>query len=81
AGLRAQLKTIDAPDTRLNLKLNGRDPDDAFSSVPYTKGQLFLIYLEEKYGRDKFDNFVKTYFNEFAFKSLTTAQFVTYIKA
>ena len=24
AGLRAQLKTIDAPDTRLNLKLNGR---------------------------------------------------------
>ena len=81
AGLRAQLKTIDAPDTRLNLKLNGRDPDDAFSSVPYTKGQLFLIYLEEKYGRDKFDDFVKTYFNEFAFKSLTTAQFVTYLKA
>ncbi len=81
AGLRAQLKTIDAPDTRLNLKLNGRDPDDAFSSVPYTKGQLFLIYLEEKYGRDKFDDFVKTYFNEFAFKSLTTAQFVIYLKA
>lgn len=34
-----------------------------------------------KYGRDKFDDFVKTYFNEFAFKSLTTAQFVSYIKA
>ncbi|PCC14294.1 M1 family metallopeptidase [Pseudoalteromonas sp. JB197] len=81
AGIRAQIKTLDAPDTRLNLKLNGRDPDDAFSSVPYTKGQLFLIYLEEKYGRDKFDAFVKTYFNEFAFKSLTTAQFVTYLKA
>lgn len=81
ANLRAQLKTLDAPDTRLNLKLNGRDPDDAFSSVPYTKGQLFLLYLENKYGRDKFDDFVKTYFNEFAFKSLTTAQFVTYIKA
>ena len=81
AGLRAQLKTIDAPDTRLNLKLNGRDPDDAFSSVPYTKGQLFLIYLENKFGRDKFDPFVKTYFDEFAFKSLTTAQFVTYIEA
>ncbi|MCQ8880120.1 M1 family metallopeptidase [Pseudoalteromonas shioyasakiensis] len=81
AGLRAQLKTIDAPDTRLNLKLNGRDPDDAFSSVPYTKGQLFLIYLENQYGREKFDDFVKTYFDEFAFKSLTTAQFVTYIEA
>ncbi|KTF10323.1 M1 family metallopeptidase [Pseudoalteromonas sp. H105] len=81
AGLRAQLNTIDAPDTRLNLKLNGRDPDDAFSSVPYTKGQLFLIYLENQYGREKFDAFVKTYFDEFAFKSLTTAQFVTYIEA
>lgn len=80
AGLRAQLNTIDAPDTVLNLKLNGRDPDDAFSSVPYIKGQLFLLYLENKYGREKFDAFVKTYFNEFAFKSLTTAQFVTYIK-
>jgi len=69
------------PDTRLNLKLNGRDPDDAFSSVPYTKGQLFLIYLENKFGRDKFDPFVKGYFDQFAFKSLTTAQFVTYLKA
>lgn len=81
AGLRAQLKTIDAPDTRLNLKLNGRDPDDAFSSVPYTKGQLFLIYLENKFGRDKFDPFVKAYFKAFSFKSLTTAEFVTYLKA
>ncbi|MBH0058746.1 M1 family metallopeptidase [Pseudoalteromonas sp. SWXJZ94C] len=81
ASLRAQIKTIDAPDTRLNLKLNGRDPDDAFSSVPYTKGQLFLIYLENKYGRDKFDPFVKAYFKEFSFKSLTTAEFVVYLKA
>jgi aminopeptidase N len=81
AGLRALLKTLPAPDTRLNLKLNGRDPDDAFSSVPYTKGQLFLIYLENKFGRNKFDPFVKGYFDQFAFKSLTTAQFVTYLKA
>ncbi|MEJ6476814.1 M1 family metallopeptidase [Pseudoalteromonas piscicida] len=79
AGLRAQLKTIAAPDTRMNLELNGRDPDDAFSSVPYTKGQLFLIYLEEKFGREKFDKFVKTYFKTFSFKSLTTDEFVAYL--
>lgn len=79
ASLRAQLKTIAAPDTRMNLELNGRDPDDAFSSVPYTKGQLFLIYLEEKFGRDRFDKFVKTYFNTFSFKSLTTDEFVAYL--
>lgn len=79
AGLRAQIKNIPAPDTRLNLKLNGRDPDDAFSKVPYIKGQLFLIYLEEKYGRDRFDEFVKGYFAKYAFKSLTTAEFVEYL--
>ncbi|MBE0364780.1 hypothetical protein PULV_a2546 [Pseudoalteromonas ulvae UL12] len=79
AGLRAQLETIDAPDTRLNLKLNGRDPDDAFSSIPYTKGQLFLIYLEQQFGREIFDVFVKEYFNTYAFKSLATAEFVGYL--
>ncbi|MDK1290531.1 M1 family metallopeptidase [Pseudoalteromonas umbrosa] len=79
AGLRAQLKNIPLPDTRLNLKLNGRDPDDAFSKVPYIKGQLFLIYLEEKFGREKFDVFVKGYFDAYAFKSLTTAEFVQYL--
>ncbi|MBQ4813863.1 M1 family metallopeptidase [Pseudoalteromonas luteoviolacea] len=79
AGLRAQLTKIPEPDTRLNLKLNGRDPDDAFSKVPYIKGQLFLIYLEEKFGREKFDIFVKGYFDAYAFKSLTTAEFVKYL--
>ncbi|TMO62299.1 M1 family metallopeptidase [Pseudoalteromonas aurantia] len=79
AGLKKQLKNIPAPDTRLNLKLNGRDPDDAFSSVPYTKGQLFLLYLEEKFGRARFDEFVKGYFNKYSFKSLTTAEFTVYL--
>ncbi|ALU43484.1 M1 family metallopeptidase [Pseudoalteromonas rubra] len=80
ARLRAVVKELPAPDTRLNLRLNGRDPDDAFSSIPYTKGQLFLIYLEEKFGRKVFDAFVKGYFNAYAFKSLTTAEFVQYIE-
>ncbi|MCF2859680.1 M1 family metallopeptidase [Pseudoalteromonas sp. SMS1] len=79
AGLRAQLTKIPEPDTRLNLKLNGRDPDDAFSKVPYIKGQLFLIYLEEKFGREQFDIFVKGYFDAYAFKSLTTGEFVKYL--
>lgn len=79
ARLKGQLETIDASDTILNLKLNGRDPDDAFSSVPYIKGQLFLLYLEEKFGRERFDIFVKKYFDDYSFKSLNTAEFVTYL--
>jgi aminopeptidase N len=79
AALKAQLPKLDPADTRLNLKLNGRDPDDAFSKVPYIKGMLFLIYLEEQFGREQFDQFVRGYFDEFAFKSLTTAEFETYL--
>ncbi|MDP4985586.1 M1 family metallopeptidase [Pseudoalteromonas tunicata] len=81
AGLKKLLPTLPEGDTILNLKLNGRDPDDAFSSVPYIKGQLFLIYLEQHFGRDKFDVFVKQYFHDFSFKSLTTKEFVTYLES
>ena len=34
------------PLTNLVPKLNGIDPDDAFSSVPYEKGSTLLNYLE-----------------------------------
>lgn len=67
-------------DTQLYIDLKGRDPDDAFSSVPYTKGQLFLIYLEEKFGRQRFDEFILQYFNDHAFQSLGTKNFVIYLK-
>lgn len=79
ASLKSDLDELPKNDTILNLPLNGRDPDDAFSNVPYVKGQLFLMYLEEKFGREKFDAFVKQYFNHFAFQSLTTAQFEAYL--
>ncbi|NQY35888.1 MAG: M1 family metallopeptidase [Alteromonadaceae bacterium] len=67
-------------DTQLYIDLKGRDPDDAFSGVPYTKGQLFLIYLEEKFGRERFDAFLLAYFNDHAFESLGTANFIVYLK-
>lgn len=68
-------------DTVLYVDLMGRDPDAAFSSVPYTKGQLFLIFLEQKLGRDNFDRFIKEYFTHFSFQSIGTTTFVDYLKA
>lgn len=32
------------------VDLNGVHPDDAFSTVPYEKGSLFLRYLENLVG-------------------------------
>uniref|UniRef100_A0A486XVG6 Aminopeptidase N n=1 Tax=Rheinheimera sp. BAL341 TaxID=1708203 RepID=A0A486XVG6_9GAMM len=78
-GLKDELTDLAANDSILHIDLQGRDPDDAFSGVPYTKGQLLLMFLEQKFGREKFDPFVKQYFNDHAFKSLDTARFVTYL--
>lgn len=79
--LRELVKTMPANDTVLFVDLHGRDPDAAFSSVPYTKGQLFLIYLEQKFGRDVFDEFIKGYFNTHAFQSIGTDTFYKYLQA
>jgi len=79
-GLNDELAELLPCYTQLYIDLKGRDPDDAFSGVPYTKGQLFLMYLENKFGRDHFYTFVLGYFESHAFQSLGTANVVKYIK-
>ncbi|QGW63834.1 aminopeptidase [Lysobacter soli] len=56
------------------------DPDGQSSSTVYTKGAWFLQFLEERYGREAFDPFLKEYFNHFAFQSIPTTTFVEYAK-
>ncbi|NOZ43411.1 MAG: M1 family metallopeptidase, partial [Alphaproteobacteria bacterium] len=80
-GLRREMKTMDIKDTSLHANLEGRDPDAAFTGIPYVKGQLFLMYLEQKYGRDVFDPFLKGYFNAHAFQNMTSARFIAYLKS
>lgn len=77
--LTAELTELPATDTELYLDLQGRDPDIAFSGVPYTKGQLFLMFLEQRFGRPVFDQFIRNYFDHFAFKSIGTNTFVNYL--
>ncbi|HSG53509.1 MAG TPA: M1 family metallopeptidase [Rheinheimera sp.] len=78
--LKGELTELAANDSILHIDLQGRDPDDAFSGVPYVKGQLFLMFLEQKFGRERFDPFVKNYFDHFAFQSITTDAFISYLK-
>jgi aminopeptidase N len=70
----------DKPDTRLHLDLTGRDPDEGTSDIAYEKGALFLRTLEAGVGREKFDAFLRTYFDTFAFQSMGSARFVQYLK-
>lgn len=44
--------------TKLVTDLKGKDPDDAFSSIPYEKGFNFLFHLENLVGKQKFDKFI-----------------------
>lgn len=44
--------------TKLIVDLKGKDPDDAFSSIPYEKGFNFLYRLEKLIGKDKWDKFI-----------------------
>ena len=44
------LQGNDNPLTALVVDLDGVDPDDAFSVVPYEKGSTFLWYLEDTVG-------------------------------
>jgi leukotriene-A4 hydrolase len=75
AKLRADLKDLKPADQILHIDLAGRDPDEGVTSIPYDKGALFLKALEDTFGRNKFDAFIKTYFDTFAFRSLTTGEF------
>ena len=79
-GLLAEIKELEARDTWLKLDLRGRNPDDGMTSIAYDKGYFFLRMLEEKVGREKFDQFLKSYFKKFAFKSMTTEGFLSYLQ-
>ena len=82
-GLRdlAQARTdvTEPGDRTLQPDLKGRDPDDAYSVVPYEQGALFLSFLEAKFGRDTFDQFLRRWFDEHAFQSVSTGQFLAFL--
>jgi leukotriene A-4 hydrolase/aminopeptidase len=79
--LEEEMAELDDKDEILHVDLKGRDPDAGFTGVPYEKGALFLRSLEETFGRARFDQFLRDYFARFAFQSIRTEDFVSYLKA
>ena len=67
-------------DTRLKLNLEGRNPDEGVTDIAYNKGYFFLRCIEEQYGRDTFDSFLKEYFSTNAFKAMDTDSFIIFIR-
>jgi hypothetical protein len=78
--LEKEMASLPEKDRILHIDLTGRDPDDGFTDVAYEKGALFLRHLEETFGRQRFDRFLRGYFDHFAFRSITTEDFLAYLR-
>jgi aminopeptidase N len=78
--VKEELPTLPEKDQHLYVDLTGRDPDEAPTLV-YEKGALFLRLLEETAGREKWDQFLRSYFEKFAFQPMTTPTFEAHLKA
>jgi len=75
-----ELPDLEDHDEALALDLRDRDPDEVFTSIAYEKGSLFLYELELAVGREAFDRFLMNYFNEYAFQSISTEEFLDYLE-
>jgi leukotriene-A4 hydrolase len=74
------LREFALADQILHIDLMGRDPDEGCTHVPYIKGALFLRQIEQACGRPAFDRFLRSYFDHFAFRSITTAEALAYLR-
>lgn len=78
--LNAELKTLPTADTRLAIDLKGRNPDEGLTEVAYEKGAAFLRMLETSFGRERFDPFLRKWFDDNAFRPVTSAQFLAAVR-
>ena len=72
-------ETVPPAMQALAPRLDSGDPDDFQGTIHYHKGELFLQYLENAFGRDVLDRFLSGYFEHFAFQAITTERFLEYL--
>ena len=74
-----EVAAVEPRDTWLELDRAGKDPDGP-GTVPYEKGSLLLRLVEQSVGRERFDAFLRGYFDRYAFTSMDTATFVDHLR-
>ena len=75
-----EMKTLPAADTRLHIDLKGRAPDDGLTEIAYEKGAAFLRSIEMAVGRERFDAWLKGWFERHEFQPVTSAIFLADIR-
>jgi leukotriene-A4 hydrolase len=83
-GLQGEIAALEggmaSPRTRLHVDLTGADPDEGMSAVAYDKGAAFLRTIERIVGRERFDAYLRAYFDRHAFQPMTTSRFLADIR-
>jgi len=74
-GLESALDSLPEERQILAIDLSGQPADEVFSLIPYQKGRLFITEIEERFGRETTDDFLRGYFDRFRFQAITTEQF------
>ena len=72
---------LTGPDTRLHINLKDRHPNDGLTDIAYEKGAAFLRMIEATVGRDKFDGWLKGWFDRHRFQPVTSALFLADLRA
>jgi leukotriene-A4 hydrolase len=67
--------------TQLHSTPEPNDPDSGSSEVAYTKGAAFLATIENIVGRERFDAWLRSYFDRNAFQPMTSERFLADIRA
>jgi leukotriene-A4 hydrolase len=82
--LQAEIKELGGPsaaDTRLHIDLATRNPDDGMTDIPYEKGATLLRTIEKAVGRERWDAYLRAYFDRHAFQPQTSAGFMSDLRA
>ena len=77
--VREDLAQMDRPDQALAVDQRDRDPAVSRAAAD-EKGGLLFTFLDDKFGRECLDAFLQGYFDHFVFKSITTEEFLAYLK-
>jgi hypothetical protein len=78
--LRTDMAKVALKHRPLLPDMEGQNPDDAYSRIPYEKGALLLRRLEEAYGRPAFDTWLRRWFSDHAMRSVHTADFLAHVR-
>ncbi len=65
-----------SPDTRLHVDLKGRHPDEGLTDIAYEKGAALLRTIEAAVGRERFDAYLRGWFERNRFRPVTSAMFL-----